>query len=412
MLNGEMQGALSELGARSWWSYKLPAALEARFAADSTGARARQLRIWCWITLGFVWLTVPLDIFSMPRMWPWFMSLRLLLMTPLFVASARRVGAGGSPALTLLLAVGPYCAIPATLPLMFALAPSFDPTLMVLVQFLNVLWITALVPLGLRGTLWFGGFAVVAGDAIIAGALSAHRVSLGRPDIVAVCHVMVVLMLLGKVLNERESRRSFVAGLRVQVHAESLARSNAQLLELSNTDALTGLANRRAFDQALAQRFSYAAASKSSIALLMIDIDFFKQFNDTAGHPEGDRCLATVAQAIGREIRGSDFAARYGGEEFVVILADADLAQASGLAERIRMAIAVLRVYHPGLGGGRFVSISIGIAAQRPESPGADGKALVVAADAALYTAKRAGRDRVVAADEPNPQPQRQRSPG
>ena len=412
VVSSEVQGAMSELGERPWWSYRLPAELEVAFEAQSAAARAAQLRVWGWVTLAFVWSSTPLDYRSMPHMWPLFVSLRLLVVTPLFLLSMRRLGVPRSRWATVLLTTGPYCSVLATMPVIFAAGPTIDTTVTVLVQFVNTLWITALVPLGMTGTLVFCAFSVVASDGIIAAAFEAHHTAFARPDIAIACHLMILLMLLGKMLTERESRRSFVAGLRLQVQADSLARSNAQLLEMSHTDALTGLANRRAFDQTLDRALTQAAKAGTSVALLMIDIDHFKQFNDTAGHAEGDRCLATVAQAIAREIRPADLAARYGGEEFVVIMAGADLTQAASLAERIRAAISVLRVYHPGLGGGQFVSISIGLAAVRPDGSAAACTSLIVAADRALYRAKHAGRDRVMVAEPAEGLPQPQHSAG
>jgi diguanylate cyclase (GGDEF)-like protein len=171
---------------------------------------------------------------------------------------------------------------------------------------------------------------------------------------------------------------------------------------MSNTDPLTGLANRRSFDLAFAREWGNAAVTRSSLAMMMIDVDHFKLFNDVAGHLEGDRCLTTVARTIAAQVRSArDLAARFGGEEFVVLMPAANLDEASQIAERVRTAIAALRVFHPGQIGRGFVSVSIGVAAVDPASPGATAAGLLVAADAAMYAAKAAGRDRVMGNERP-----------
>jgi diguanylate cyclase (GGDEF)-like protein len=131
--------------------------------------------------------------------------------------------------------------------------------------------------------------------------------------------------------------------------------------------------------------------------MLMIDVDHFKLFNDVAGHLEGDRCLTTVARTIGGQVRhGADLAARFGGEEFVVLMPGTGHDEARRFAERGRTAIAALRVFHPGRVGRGFVSVSIGVATVRPADPGSTSATLLTTADAAMYAAKAAGRDRVM----------------
>lgn len=170
---------------------------------------------------------------------------------------------------------------------------------------------------------------------------------------------------------------------------------------MSNTDPLTGLANRRHFELTLARACEEAAETGSGVAVMMIDIDYFKQFNDTAGHLDGDRCLAIVARAIGGQVReGRDLAARLGGEEFVVLMPATDLDTATEIAERVHTAIGALREPHPGRPGGGFVSVSIGVAAICAPARDLDPAALLAAADEAMYAAKTGGRNRVVRAGE------------
>ncbi len=167
------------------------------------------------------------------------------------------------------------------------------------------------------------------------------------------------------------------------------------------TDDLTGLANKRSFRDVIVKEAARAARFGHDLSLLMLDIDDFKQVNDTYGHPQGDEVLRQVARALIAESRGIDEPARYGGEEFVVALPGTDVEGATEVAERIRTRIANERIRIVDGGGGLNVTASLGVAT----TPGAsaDVQELVAAADAALYEAKRAGKNRVVVADTAGP---------
>jgi diguanylate cyclase (GGDEF)-like protein len=160
-------------------------------------------------------------------------------------------------------------------------------------------------------------------------------------------------------------------------------------------DSLTGLANRRSFDSALSREWQRAARTGRGVALVMVDVDHFKLFNDHYGHVAGDVCLQTVATAIADTVRQStDTAARYGGEEFAIIIPDTDLIGAMRLADRLVKQINSLSVPHLGAPTGTL-SVSAGVAAFIPPHGHHGAAALVEAADAALYRAKSAGRGRV-----------------
>jgi len=178
-----------------------------------------------------------------------------------------------------------------------------------------------------------------------------------------------------------------------------LEEANRRLEALSYSDALTGAANRRAFDEALDGEWRRAIRSKAPLSLLMLDIDHFKSFNDTYGHQAGDKCLATVATTLGGIVRrAGDRVARYGGEEFVMLLPATDTAGSIAVAERMRAAVASLNLPNPSGVDGR-VTVSIGRATiQATDASTSD--VLVAAADAALYDAKRSGRNRVASAPE------------
>ncbi|GJE43986.1 GGDEF domain-containing protein [Methylobacterium soli] len=191
---------------------------------------------------------------------------------------------------------------------------------------------------------------------------------------------------------------AFLLSLRNRLQAEELAAVNAQLAILADTDGLTGLANRRAVGSRLTADWTAQAAVKGAVGIVLIDVDHFKRFNDSLGHAAGDACLIAVAEAIRTTLPEGALAGRYGGEEFIAIVPDARPRSLVTLAERLRGAIADLRMPHPGLGEGRHVSVSIGVAIAPAEGPSSCTDALVQIADSALYDAKAAGRNRVVAA--------------
>jgi diguanylate cyclase (GGDEF)-like protein len=259
------------------------------------------------------------------------------------------------------------------------------------------------------------------GDAMIAAARAAGErllpdwrvsVRLGpAPDEVRLARVgseglvIVPVSADGRSMGAIECRRPLVAGqvrhrvrLREVAALETLAAAlgsalwRAELMERiarqGLTDGLTGLGNRRAFDEELARRLAETRRSGAPLALCLLDIDRFKSYNDTFGHRAGDHALATVAAAVAGACRAGDVAARYGGEELAVVLPGTGLSDAVEVAERIRAAVAGAPTEH------RPVTVSAGVAATAGDH---SAEVLVEAADRALYEAKAAGRDRVVA---------------
>ncbi|OKP98925.1 GGDEF domain-containing protein [Paenibacillus sp. P46E] len=183
-----------------------------------------------------------------------------------------------------------------------------------------------------------------------------------------------------------------------KVHQE-LARANGELQRLSLIDALTEIPNRRAFDQRIQQLLSSGKEAASMVAVLIIDIDYFKSFNDNYGHAEGDRIIKEVAQVIHGEMEGErQFAARLGGEEFVVAAFDTGVSGAMGLSERIRMRIQQMSVHHGYSEVSSYITVSIGAAAGEATNPG-EIALLMELADQGLYVAKTSGRNRVSTAN-------------
>jgi len=172
------------------------------------------------------------------------------------------------------------------------------------------------------------------------------------------------------------------------------ARLHQETCQLAITDPLTRLFNRRYFDTVLPQELAHAMRTSQSLSLLLIDADNFKKFNDTYGHPMGDRILATIGTALKRTLRSVDFAFRYGGEEFVVILPETGLKSARRVAERIRQRVIAdsRRVMRSDVADP--VTVSTGIACFPRDADG--GTALVAVADGLLYQAKGAGKNRIL----------------
>ena len=177
-----------------------------------------------------------------------------------------------------------------------------------------------------------------------------------------------------------------------------LREANQQLEKLSHRDGLTGIANRRRFDEVLATEWSRAQRHGDSIALLLLDIDDFKSYNDGYGHLAGDDALRQVARALGGALgRAEDCVARYGGEEFGVLLPQSSLADAQNVAAHVASAIAQLALPHAYSRAAPYLTVSIGVAALVPHV-GLDALTLVTRADGALYRAKTLGRNRIESA--------------
>lgn len=179
-------------------------------------------------------------------------------------------------------------------------------------------------------------------------------------------------------------------------HAE-LARINAQLRTLSQSDGLTGVANRRLLDGSLLAAWQEARARGGDVALVLIDIDHFKEYNDACGHLAGDDCLKRVAHALEAEARAANaLVARYGGEEFAVLVADPAQTDVRALAEVLRARVASEALPHPASPIAPVVTVSVGVAVLTPGAT-LEPALLIDAADHALYRAKQAGRNRACA---------------
>lgn len=180
-------------------------------------------------------------------------------------------------------------------------------------------------------------------------------------------------------------------------HVSELGQYLENIRKEALTDGLTGLANRRAFDRRIADCMEDAEARNAPLVLLMLDVDHFKTINDTYGHTVGDQVLRLVATVLLNNIKGQDMAARYGGEEFAVLLPNTPRAGARNVAEMLRRAVEVKELVDRGNGRGLGrVTLSLGVAEFKP---GESAVSFIERADAALYQAKNAGRNRVCIGD-------------
>jgi diguanylate cyclase (GGDEF)-like protein len=204
-----------------------------------------------------------------------------------------------------------------------------------------------------------------------------------------------VFVLYGNYKLEHDERMAFLLDAREQALNAELSLTHERLRCMATTDMLTNLANRRYFEEFLTECWTLAQEQRRVLSLIILDIDYFKPYNDHYGHQAGDQCLIKVGQALSTCIRRpGDLVARWGGEEFVVVLMDADVDAAAAAAERIRIAVAAMDLPHEGSACASHITVSGGRASVRPGMSDSS-QHLINLADEALYRAKAAGRNRV-----------------
>ena len=189
--------------------------------------------------------------------------------------------------------------------------------------------------------------------------------------------------------------RSFMMTLRSRLQTEALSDANANLRTLACTDGLTGLSNRRAIEETMASVWTEQRHTSGAVGIILVDVDLFKHFNDSAGHQAGDLCLIAIAKAIANAMPDPTLAGRYGGEEFIAILPEATLRSVAATGEEIRASVAALRLLHPGLENSN-VSVSVGVSLVVADGDIQSLQTAIRDADTALYRAKASGRNCVM----------------
>lgn len=218
--------------------------------------------------------------------------------------------------------------------------------------------------------------------------------------------VFLIIFMVAMWLFAHQVSRALHNSFRLQLENQSLANSlkqsnarlhvlNEELTQLSATDSLTLVANRRYFDNRFVSEFSRASREGTALAIIMIDVDSFKNYNDELGHVAGDECLQKIAITIRDSLkRPTDLVARYGGEEFIVLLPSTTVEGATSLAEDIRLRVIKMKLAHPTSSVSAYVTVSLGVTGVYP-GKGITRDALLKKADEALYHAKAAGRNNV-----------------
>ncbi len=238
------------------------------------------------------------------------------------------------------------------------------------------------------------GLGVVAGYVFVAAAAGAPERTLGA--LFGSLTGALVFAFIAGFLMERSRRLSFYAALVSEERRVQAERLAAELDAISRSDSLTGLANRRSFDENLVRAWARCARNREPLSVLVIDVDHFKSYNDLHGHTQGDKCLAEVAALLSRcANRADDLAARWGGEEFVLLLPGTDATGARKVAEALHHALRTATIVHGASDVSEQVTVSVGVATAQPGTKDASSF-LLRAADMALYEAKRRGRDRTV----------------
>lgn len=378
--------AESEL-TRSGFRLAFPEALEIRYWRDTTADRVRELRfIIRWGVALYFCLGILLNL-SIIRDPDW-RDVAIQLVVPSLITLAMthiwlRDGVAVAVRETTLLVCGLFGSLAAIL--VVAVKPTPASMYDFLLAIPPAIFVLFFVRLRFQQAVIFSLLNIV-----VYALTLFSRPEVSGSDATFLIGFMAVLLfpaLVGIHAIERASRRIYLHGLLDRLRSENLAAKNATLTSLSYTDPLTGIPNRRQLDETLS---AFLAAPGSAGALLLVDIDTFKAFNDRYGHLAGDACLRRVAQCLSSRLRRRDLLVRFGGEEFAVLLPEAMMGEATQTAERLRDAVQNLRIAMQGQQVN--VTISIGIAARRGLNT---ADALIGAADAALYAAKRSGRNRV-----------------
>jgi len=395
-VQAEESRQIDQMLARGASLLKFPELLETRFQQDCAEHRLRSiLQNGVLVAVVFNWLLLS-DWYMVPDVFDLGLKLRLLVFTPLTIAGIVMVTWLPSPLLREWMTF--VWGLTASFINIYVCITSHDqmagPYLTSLVPI--IMFANSVARMRVVQSLSMDGIVVVA-------YFWAWYMIPDAPFVIMVPATLTLLSaatftLYGCYVQERDERQNWLLHLRESLLLEDLERANAHLDAVSKSDMLTEVANRRHFDEFLQQVWDRAKVDGSEISLMMIDLDHFKAYNDRYGHPEGDACLREVAFTLKRRLRRpGDLIARFGGEEFIAILAGTPLATAASAAERVRKGVESMNRLHATSSTHAVVTVSIGVACLRPNTPHATPAQLIAAADEALYQAKSRGRNRVFA---------------
>jgi len=406
VLPAEPPDALSAAQAlidRRFSVLRFPHALEQRFLKDGAASRLRYMVLSGILSLVVFNGFLGIDALMAPDVFDLALKIRLGLFTPLAMALLLAGWFGRDWVLRLVPPVAVECLVLvsgvfAAACLAYILAATQSPTgqyyhvgLMVVVIYANIVQ---------RLRFWYAlACSLVILSMHIGGVLMvpAFNQRLILP-VISLVGATVVFTLMSNYAMERDERKRYLLSLRQKQLLDELDGVHHRLQSLARVDVLTGAYNRRHLQEYLRQTWQRAQHGQADVAVIMLDVDHFKQYNDLYGHPAGDRCLVQVAEAMRSCLRRpGDLVARYGGEEFIAVLPQTGAEQAQQAAERIRLAVQALRILHEGSATDAVVTVSVGVANARATAELTESS-LISAADAALYRAKHGGRNRVVTA--------------
>jgi diguanylate cyclase (GGDEF)-like protein len=372
--------------------------LEARFRQRTDGSRYAAIVLWMFGTMAANLACLSLD--YMVGNLELGLALRLGLTTPVYLAAifTLRRARAAVPSVAVIAPIVTFVTVVSFLGLQ-APAPHNDRYLMAagfMIVFSNIV-----VPTSVREAAISTVLCVTAMLGLV------YLVDGGTVDRLIVCGFIAgasIMPLAVRFRAEHSSRNAFLVTLKDEIKSAQLVALTKALAELAETDPLTGMRNRRSLTETLHQAWERAGTSNDWFSILMIDIDRFKLFNDTAGHDAGDECLRKVAAALkDRTDRQGHYIARFGGEEFTAIAVGLAPEPALSVAEDLRKAVEDLGIPHPGCPDGAGVTVSIGATVVQP-SPTTSVDQVIAMADKALYEAKARGRNRVVSvAAKPEP---------
>lgn len=377
---------------------RFPADMEARFQQDTAPERVRLLRIGAFLGLLLAgallytdWIMVP-DRFTVAMQWRLLFLVPVLGLSVAFLQKIPSLWQDWTGLINSALSAGVHCYL--CISSTDELAGPYLVTLSMIVLFNG----------GVTRMRFWRAMQI---DLIVLALFGGAALCISNPNVPVLVGQALIMVsttlftLYNSYGLEREERTNWLMLQHEHQLLDKLERGNQRLDQITRFDPLTEIANRRHFDEFVRQVWSRCARDGTAVAVLMMDIDHFKLYNDHYGHPIGDACLKEVANTMARSLRRpGDLVARFGGEEFIAILSHTTLAEALAAAERVRTAVWELARPHAASLSQDRVTISIGVACLHANEPGASTIRLLAQADEALYQAKAKGRNQAQAFGE------------